>query len=209
MKNKFKKNIPNIITLTRIIALVLGFIYFAKNEFTISICFYIYGAISDALDGYLARRLDAYSKLGQYLDAISDKVFSLSILLLVIIYGNKLVISIILFELIIAIINLLILAKKKKVFTERIAKFKTTFVFISLIVALIEIKVKPFIYLLVPLLILSIYFEVQSILAYINQLNGKSKEKVINLIGKPVKEKIRLLLNEFKYYLLNPVKIIK
>ena len=79
---KFKKNIPNIITISRIISLILGFIFFIKDNIVVSLILYIYGAVSDMIDGYLARKLDAYSKMGQYLDAISDKLYFLSLIII-------------------------------------------------------------------------------------------------------------------------------
>lgn len=83
---KLKRNIPNIITISRIVSLILGFVFFIKNKIILSLIFYIYGAISDALDGYFARKLSAYSKFGQYLDAISDKLYFLSLIIILLIY---------------------------------------------------------------------------------------------------------------------------
>ena len=81
MMYKLKKQLPNIITLSRIISLVVGFILFMNGNMILSLIFYIYGAISDSIDGYFARKLNAYTKLGQYLDAISDKLYFLSLIL--------------------------------------------------------------------------------------------------------------------------------
>ena len=50
-------------------------------------------------------------------------------------------------ELVISIINYLMLKKNKKVFTERVGKFKTTLLIITLIVALLSIEIKIFNYL--------------------------------------------------------------
>ena len=80
MKKKIIKQIPNIITITRIISLIIGFILFCKEKFLYAIILYIYGAVSDFFDGYFARRLNAYTKLGKYLDAISDKLYSFSVI---------------------------------------------------------------------------------------------------------------------------------
>ena len=79
---KLKRNIPNIITISRIVSLILGFVFFIKNKIILSLIFYIYGAVSDAFDGYFARKLSAYSKFGQYLDAISDKLYFLSLIII-------------------------------------------------------------------------------------------------------------------------------
>jgi len=209
MKTKIKKNIPNIITFSRVVALVSGFIYFIKDEYIVAMIFYLYGVTSDAIDGYLARKLDAYSKFGKYLDAISDKFLLLSIIIVSIINKNYLVILPAIFELIISIIAYLIIIKKRKSYTERVGKIKTTIEFTMMIVALLLIRIKIMYIIFIPLLILTIYFQVQCINAYINQLNSKTKEIIVDFKGKKTKEKIRLLLEEFKYYLLNPVKIIK
>ena len=91
MKKKIIKQIPNIITITRIISLIIGFILFCKEKFLYAIILYIYGAVSDFFDGYFARRLNAYTKLGKYLDAISDKLYSFSVMILLIINRSILI----------------------------------------------------------------------------------------------------------------------
>ena len=109
MKNKIKKQIPNIITISRIISLIIGLIFFCQEKFILALIFYIYGAISDFLDGYFARKFNAYSKLGKYLDAISDKLYSFSVMILLIIFRNILVIIPLILEIIISYINFKIL----------------------------------------------------------------------------------------------------
>lgn len=204
---KLQKNIPNIITISRIISLILGFVFFIKNKIIVSLIFYIYGAISDALDGYFARKLSAYSKFGQYLDAISDKLYFLSLMIILLIYKYYLILIPLIMELIISIINHLILKKNKRVFTERVGKFKTTLLIIDLILGIISIKIQYIIYIYALLLLLVLYFEFQTMFAYINQLNNKSKEKIVSFKGKSVMERIKLLLKEFIYYIKKPITI--
>ena len=70
---KFVKQIPNIVTGIRIAAaIVLIFIEPLSLPYLI-----IYGVcgLSDALDGFLARKLKATSKFGSVIDSISDIVF--------------------------------------------------------------------------------------------------------------------------------------
>ena len=199
MMYKLKKQLPNIITLSRIISLVVGFILFMKGNTILSLIFYIYGAISDSIDGYFARKLNAYTKFGQYLDAISDKLYFLSLI----------IILPMIMELIISVINYLMLKKNKKIFTERVGKFKTTLLIITLIVALLSIEIKIFNYLYIIFLVLTTYFHIETICAYINQLHGKSKENIVSFKGKKISERIKLLLDEFIQYIKNPIKIIK
>ena len=204
---KLKRNIPNIITTSRIVSLILGFVFFIKNKIILSLIFYIYGAVSDALDGYFARKLSAYSKFGQYLDAISDKLYFLSLIIILLIYKYYLMVIPLIIELIISVINYLILKKNKKVFTERVGKFKTTLLIIDLILGIISIKIKEIIYPHIIILLLVLYFEFQTVFAYINQLNNKSKEKIVSFKGKNVIERIKLLLEEFIYYIKKPITI--
>ena len=204
---KLKRNIPNIITISRIVSLILGFVFFIKNKIILSLIFYIYGAVSDALDGYFARKLSAYSKLGQYLDAISDKLYFLSLIIILLIYKYYLIVIPLIIESIISVINYLILKKNKKVFTERVGKFKTTLLIIDLILGIISIKIKEIIYPHIIILLLVLYFEFQTVFAYINQLNNKSKEKIVSFKGKNVIERIKLLLEEFIYYIKKPITI--
>lgn len=209
MMYKLKKQLPNIITLSRIISLVVGFILFMKGNMILSLIFYIYGAISDSIDGYLARRLNAYSKFGQYLDAISDKLYFLSLIIILLINKKYLIILPLVMEIIISVINYLIVKRNKKVFTERVGKFKTTLLIITLLVALLSIKIKIFNYLYIILLVLTAYFHIETICAYINQLHGRSKENIVSFKGKKINEIIKLLLKEFVQYIKNPIKIIK
>lgn len=92
------------------------------------------------------------------------------------------------------------------VFIQRVGKFKMTVEFILLVVSLLLIKFKSIWFIYIVLLVLTVYFQVQSINAYINQKNKKEQKIKIN---KESKGKIKLLFDEFMYYLLNPVKIIK
>ena len=55
--------------------------------------------------------------------------------------------------------------------------------------------------------LLVLYFEFQTVIAYINQLNNKSKEKIVSFKGKNVIERIKLLLEEFIYYIKKPITI--
>lgn len=209
MIQKIKKMIPNMITLSRVISFIVGFILFVMGNRIISICLYIYGSVSDFFDGYFARKWDAYSKFGSYLDAISDKFYALSIIILSVMNGNYFIIAVALLELIISIINYSIILKKENIYTQRVGKFKMTFEFMLLIVSLLTIEINYFWYLFIIFFVFTLYFQIQTINAYINLKNHKKQEFNVDYNGKSVKEKIKLLFKEFKYYLFNPVRIIK
>lgn len=68
-----KKNIANIITITRIIGTFV-MIYFdvLTPEWLVA---YVYSGLSDIVDGYIARKLKIQSTLGSKLDSVSDLFF--------------------------------------------------------------------------------------------------------------------------------------
>lgn len=67
--------IPNIISLTRLI-LIPYFIYlFINKHYIPAIIIMIFGALSDALDGFIARKFNMRSRLGSLLDPAADKTF--------------------------------------------------------------------------------------------------------------------------------------
>jgi len=78
-----RKALPNIISIFRI-SLVPVFItaYFAfDSEIKIwAILVYTIAGLSDLLDGYLARKFDAVSKLGKLLDPLGDKLMTFTVM---------------------------------------------------------------------------------------------------------------------------------
>ncbi len=73
MSNLFR-NIPNILTVSRIILAPIFFILFIINyKYIAIICFFI-ASITDVLDGFLARKLNIVSKFGKLYDPLADKI---------------------------------------------------------------------------------------------------------------------------------------
>jgi len=66
-------NIPNLLTLLRIILVPVIVILLIQGSFCKALIVFIIAALSDALDGFLARILKQQSVLGAYLDPIADK----------------------------------------------------------------------------------------------------------------------------------------
>ena len=89
-------NIPNIITYFRIAlipCLVMIFylpeIYLEAHQKNIwATAIFILAAISDWLDGYLARKLDQTSKFGAFIDPVADKLIVIAALLLLVELGR-------------------------------------------------------------------------------------------------------------------------
>ncbi len=80
-------NLPNFITLTRILLIPVFVVLFATptpdRSLSAAIVFAI-AAVTDLLDGYLARRNGQVTTLGKLLDPIADKLLVLSALILLV-----------------------------------------------------------------------------------------------------------------------------
>jgi len=68
-----RKQIPNILSVSRILISILLFFCFGK--FYLFLFFYILAGLTDVLDGYLAKKLNAKTSLGAKLDSIGDLFF--------------------------------------------------------------------------------------------------------------------------------------
>jgi cardiolipin synthase len=70
---------PNLITLGRILLVPVVVWAITAGEMRIAFLLFLLAGLSDAVDGYLAKRFDMTSELGRYLDPLADKVLIVSI----------------------------------------------------------------------------------------------------------------------------------
>ena len=66
-------SIPNLITLARILAVPLVVWAITSGEMMVAFILFLAAGISDAVDGYLAKKFDMASDIGAYLDPLADK----------------------------------------------------------------------------------------------------------------------------------------
>ncbi len=81
-------NIPNFITLGRIISVPVIFWLLLSGENRIAFFVFVCAGISDALDGYLAKTYDWRTELGSYLDPLADKLLIVSIYIALAVRGE-------------------------------------------------------------------------------------------------------------------------
>ncbi len=72
-------NIPNIISLSRLLATPLIVWLILSGEWTWAFSLFVAAGISDAVDGFIAKRFNAETMIGAYLDPIADKVLLVAI----------------------------------------------------------------------------------------------------------------------------------
>ena len=72
-------SIPNIITLGRILLVPIIVWAIASSQMEIAFAVFIVAGVSDAVDGFLAKRFNMASELGALLDPLADKALLVSI----------------------------------------------------------------------------------------------------------------------------------
>jgi cardiolipin synthase len=65
--------IPNLLTLARLLAVPLFLAASIRGNFVLAFALFVGAAVTDVLDGFLARRLNQRSRLGAVLDPAADK----------------------------------------------------------------------------------------------------------------------------------------
>jgi cardiolipin synthase len=71
-------NLPNFLTLIRILTIPFFLGYLAYHRYTEALIIFMFGAVTDLLDGLAARWLHQETRLGAYLDPVADKLLVFS-----------------------------------------------------------------------------------------------------------------------------------
>ena len=126
-KGNIKKQLANVLTISRFFSpfVLLPLYYF--NHTTLFIIMIVIFFLTDTFDGYFARLYNSVNDFGRYLDAVVDKIFTLTLLIPVL--SNYLYLILIL-EALITVVNLYKFYKNLNPNTKYIGKVKTTFLFI-------------------------------------------------------------------------------
>jgi len=75
------KTVPNLLTLLRILLLPLLVVLIIKERFKTALFLFVVCAVTDFLDGYVARRFKSITSLGMLLDPVADKLLTSSTLI--------------------------------------------------------------------------------------------------------------------------------
>jgi len=135
-------NLPNLLSLIRILFIPLFVIFLIYRHYDWSLITLTLSAITDALDGFIARFFHQKTALGTYLDPIADKLLlvtayiTLSILniipdwLTIIVISRDVIISL-------GVLVLLINSYPLEISPSGISKFTTLFQFLTLFLSLL------------------------------------------------------------------------
>jgi CDP-diacylglycerol--glycerol-3-phosphate 3-phosphatidyltransferase len=138
--------IANIITVIRILLVPILLVILLtemENKEIIAFVVFLVASISDAVDGYIARKLDQITELGKFLDPLADKLLVAAALLALV--NEDLVAAwvatvIILREILIAGFRFYFLVKNSTFSASWLAKKKTLFQIISISLLIIHKK---------------------------------------------------------------------
>lgn len=146
------KNIPNVLTISRIIFIPLVLLCYSlggKYGEIISATLFSLACITDFLDGYLARTFSAHSKLGKFLDPVADKLLVGSVILLLVYYRKAELLpatAIICREILVSGLREFLAEIRVSVPVSNLAKIKTGFQMSAIFMLLLGNDASGFIY---------------------------------------------------------------
>ncbi|HEY8565394.1 MAG TPA: CDP-alcohol phosphatidyltransferase family protein [Beijerinckiaceae bacterium] len=71
--------IPNLITIARLLIVPLVIVMIGQGRWATAFVLFVVAGISDAVDGFIAKRFDMRSEFGAYIDPLADKALLVSI----------------------------------------------------------------------------------------------------------------------------------
>ncbi|NLN05970.1 MAG: CDP-diacylglycerol--glycerol-3-phosphate 3-phosphatidyltransferase [Clostridiaceae bacterium] len=135
-------NIPNILTLIRLMLVPLCAMYLYKEQYLAALIIYVIASLTDIADGYIARRFDIVTNFGKVVDPLADKLLSLSTITILSYRGRiHMLVPILIFvkELLIGLGGLLLYKKKHLVKSAKwYGKATTVLLFVSIVFVIFD-----------------------------------------------------------------------
>ncbi len=139
-----KWNAPNILTLTRILLIPVFVLFYFSNIPNWNIyaaIIFIVAALTDWLDGYLARKLNQVTNFGKLWDPVADKLLVLAALLLIMAWGKIGFVAVLILvgrELVIGGVRALAASKGVVMAADKSGKIKTAVQFVAIVIVLLN-----------------------------------------------------------------------
>lgn len=134
------KNIPNILTIIRILLIpfILDAIY--KGNYILGIVLFTISGITDVLDGFIARKFNLISNFGKLIDPLADKLTQIAVLMALVytkIIPLWILVIVIVKELIMVIGASFLYGKNVVVYSKWYGKLATVLFYLAIVVSLI------------------------------------------------------------------------
>lgn len=194
-----KKIIPNILTISRLLVIPLVLYLGVNQQILPLVIIAAFVALTDFLDGKLARKWNVTSELGAKLDTIGDKCLAFS-LLIILVVDNRLFFYVFVLECLIALFNIYAFYKTKIVESLLIGKIKTWFIFITILMGFLNIL---FIHIKFPVnlfVILTALLQMVSLGRYIHVYHeNKGEKKRLQLENKEYVKLVKPILEHEEF----------
>ncbi len=79
--------IPNLITIARLLIVPVVIVAILQGRWSVAFVLFVVAGVSDAIDGFIARRFDMRSEFGAYIDPLADKALLVSIFVTLAVVG--------------------------------------------------------------------------------------------------------------------------
>ena len=86
--SKLFASLPNLITLARLLLAPLAVLMIVSQRYLFAFIIFVAAGVSDAVDGFIARRFNLRTELGAYLDPLADKALLISVYVSLAIYAG-------------------------------------------------------------------------------------------------------------------------
>ena len=178
MSPKLKVIIPNILTATRLVFTPIIIILGITKNYRIALILAIIACISDMFDGKLARKWNTVTEFGAKLDAMSDKIFAIG-LIICLISKQKLFALLVILECLIGIYNLYTFYKTNRTNSIMLGKIKTFFLFATICIGFIYLYKKLPNNLIIGLIFSTLNIQILTLVSYIIEYYDYTKNKEI------------------------------
>lgn len=136
-----KENIPNILTIIRFILIPFIYISLINKHFLITLIIFTISAITDILDGFVARKFNYITDIGKLMDPLADKLTQISLLLALSFLGMVpwWIFGIVFVKELVLVISASLLYSQKDivVYSKWYGKLATTLFYLAIVVSLI------------------------------------------------------------------------
>jgi CDP-diacylglycerol--glycerol-3-phosphate 3-phosphatidyltransferase len=141
-------NVPNTLTLSRLVLAGFVFALIAYGYYAVALVIFVIAALTDALDGYLARLLHQETAIGRQLDPLVDKVIVCGGLIYLLTVADSglapwMVTAIVVRELIVQALRSLIEGRGEPFGARTAGKLKTVFQCLAIVAILLVLIVRP------------------------------------------------------------------
>ncbi len=138
MISRYRKHIPNLLTILRFILTPICIYFLIGEDWRfVALSVFIVASITDFLDGYIARKYNIVSKSGAFLDPLADKFLVVGMFVSFFYTGETIdiyILSMVIFrDVFVTVLRIMMQSNGQTMITSKLSKLKTTIQIIVII----------------------------------------------------------------------------